>query len=45
MVARTMLDTLRQVATNKEDLESVFDIVARLAQDIGTAFIYWHDTS
>jgi uncharacterized protein YutE (UPF0331/DUF86 family) len=35
MVARTVLDTLRQVATNKEEVESVFDIVARLAQDIG----------
>ena len=31
-----MLDTLRQVAASREEVESVFDIVARLAQDVGT---------
>lgn len=35
MVARTVLDTLRQVADTREEVESVFHIVARLAQDVG----------
>lgn len=35
MVARTVLDTLRQVSDVSNDIEAVFAIVARLAQDIG----------
>ena len=35
MVARTVLDTLRQVADVSNDIEAVFAIVARLAQDVG----------
>merc|ERR1719507_2836191 len=34
MVARTVLDTLRQVSDVSNDIEAVFAIVARLAQDI-----------
>jgi len=34
MVARTVLDTLRQVADVSNDIEAVFAIVARLAQDV-----------
>ena len=30
-----MLDTLRQVADSREEVESVFHIVARLSQDVG----------
>ena len=35
MVARTVLDTLRQVSENSTDVGTVFDIVTRLAQDVG----------
>ena len=35
MVARTVLDTLRQVSEVSNDIEAVFAIVARLAQDVG----------
>ena len=35
MVARTVLDTLRQVSDVSNDIEAVFAIVARLAQDVG----------
>jgi hypothetical protein len=35
MVARTVLDTLRQVADTRDEVESVFQIVARLSQDVG----------
>ena len=35
MVARTVLDTLRQVAITPTDIEVVFTVVARLAQDVG----------
>jgi serine/threonine-protein phosphatase 4 regulatory subunit 1 len=34
MVARTVLDTLRQVSDVSNDIEAVFAIVARLAQDV-----------
>ena len=35
MVARTVLDTLRQVSDTLADIEAVFGIVSRLAQDVG----------
>jgi len=35
MVARTVLDTLRQVSENTTDVGTVFEIVSRLAQDVG----------
>ena len=35
MVARTVLDTLRQVSENSTDVATVFHIVTRLAQDVG----------
>jgi len=34
MVARTILDTLRQVSENSTDVGTVFNIVTRLAQDV-----------
>jgi len=34
MVARTVLDTLRQVSENATDVGTVFEIVSRLAQDV-----------
>jgi len=34
MVARTVLDTLRQVSENSTDVGTVFNIVTRLAQDV-----------
>ena len=41
MVARTVLDTLRQVSENATDVGTVFEIVSRLAQDVGKwYFIY-----
>merc|ERR550532_299007 len=38
MVARTVLDTLRQVSDVSNDIEAVFAIVARLAQDVGISW-------
>jgi hypothetical protein len=35
MVARTVLDTLRQVNENAPDVTTVFEIVGRLSQDVG----------
>ena len=35
MVARTVLETLRQVTDVVEDTQSVFMILARLGQDVG----------
>ena len=40
MVARTVLDTLRQVSDVSNDIEAVFAIVARLAQDVGKLHIH-----
>ena len=40
MVARTVLDTLRQVSDVSTDIEAVFAIVARLAQDVGKLHIH-----
>ena len=38
MVARTVLETLRQVTDVVEDTQSVFMILARLGQDVGESF-------
>ena len=41
MVARTVLETLRQVTDAPEDVEAVFAVVSRLAQDVGKLFYYF----
>ena len=38
MVARTLLDTLRQVTEDAEDVAAILAIINRLAQDIGKNF-------
>ena len=35
MVARTVLDTLRQVVEMPADVEALLEILARLGQDVG----------
>ena len=41
-MARTILDTLRQVSENSTDVGTVFNIVTRLAQDVGKLSYYIH---